>query len=132
VLPLYGHISGVPTMMAMVLARKDLLNKVDTASVRTVMMGSAKSSPQLVRELKEYFTNAEPLVVCGFQTADLRFWTESSLNVWDSRIFHRPIGFHLRRQNFPTDRGKMSLPPRAVSIEGSASLKEVLVPCHHC
>jgi len=58
-------ISGVPTMMAMVLARKDLLNKVDTASVRTVMMGSAKSSPQLLRELREYFPNAEPLVVYG-------------------------------------------------------------------
>ena len=52
-------------MMAMVLARKDLLKKVDTASVRTVMMGSAKSSPQLLTELKQYFPNAEPLVVYG-------------------------------------------------------------------
>src|SRR5438093_10748549 len=58
-------ISGVPTRMAMVLARKDLLKKVDTASVRTVMMGSAKSSPQLLTELKQYFPNAEPLVVYG-------------------------------------------------------------------
>jgi long-chain acyl-CoA synthetase len=58
-------ISGVPTMMAMVLARKDLLNKVDTSSVRTVMMGSAKSSPQLLTELKQHFPNAEPLVVYG-------------------------------------------------------------------
>ena len=58
-------ISGVPTMMAMVLARKDLLNKVDTTSVHTVMMGSAKSSPQLLTELKEHFPNAEPLVVYG-------------------------------------------------------------------
>ena len=58
-------ISGVPTMMSMVIARKDLLNKVDTSSVRTVMMGSAKSSPQLLAELKEHFSNAEPLVVYG-------------------------------------------------------------------
>src|SRR5207247_3946796 len=58
-------ISGVPTMMAMVIARKDLLKKIDTSSVRTVMMGSAKSSPQLLRELQEYFPNAEPLVVYG-------------------------------------------------------------------
>jgi long-chain acyl-CoA synthetase len=58
-------ISGVPTMMAMVLARKELLKKVDTSSVRTVMMGSAKSSPQLLTELKEHFPNAEPLVVYG-------------------------------------------------------------------
>ena len=58
-------ISGVPTMMAMVLARKDLLSKIDTSSVRTVMMGSAKSSPQLLSEVKKHFPNAEALVVYG-------------------------------------------------------------------
>jgi long-chain acyl-CoA synthetase len=58
-------ISGVPTMMAMVIARKDLLSRIDTSSVRTVMMGSAKSSPQLLTELKQHFPNAEPLVVYG-------------------------------------------------------------------
>ena len=42
-------ISGVPTMMAMLLTRKDLLAKIDTASVRTVMMGSAPSSPTAPR-----------------------------------------------------------------------------------
>jgi len=58
-------ISGVPTMIAMVLARKDLLKKADTSSVRTVMMGSAASSPQLLAEIKVHFPNAEPLVVYG-------------------------------------------------------------------
>jgi len=58
-------ISGVPTMMAMLLARKDLLARIDTISVRTVMMGSAPSSPQLLKELREHFPNAEPLVVYG-------------------------------------------------------------------
>lgn len=58
-------ISGVPTMMSMVLARKDLLKTIDTRSVRTIMMGSAPSSPQLLRELNVYFPNAEPLVVYG-------------------------------------------------------------------
>ena len=58
-------ISGVPTMMAMVLTRKDLLEKTDTTSVRTIMMGSAPSSPELLRDLREYFPNAEPLVVYG-------------------------------------------------------------------
>ncbi len=58
-------ISGVPTMMAMVLTRRDLLAKTDTSSVRTVMMGSAPSSPELLRDLREYFPNAEPLVVYG-------------------------------------------------------------------
>ena len=58
-------ISGVPTMMSMVLARRDLLECTDVSSVRTIMMGSAPSSAQLLRELKKYFPNAEPLVVYG-------------------------------------------------------------------
>ena len=58
-------ISGVPTMMSMLLTRRDLLSKIDTSSVRTVMMGSAPSSAQLLRELKTVFPNAEALVVYG-------------------------------------------------------------------
>ena len=58
-------ISGVPTMMSMVLARKDLLAHTDTTSVRTVMMGSAPSSHQLLVQLRSAFPNAEPLVVYG-------------------------------------------------------------------
>jgi len=58
-------ISGVPTMMAMVLTRKDRLAQIDTSSVRTIMMGSAPSSPQLIKELRAHFPNAEPLVVYG-------------------------------------------------------------------
>ncbi len=58
-------ISGVPTMMAMMLTRKDRLATIDTKSVRTIMMGSAPSSPQLIKELRATFPNAEPLVVYG-------------------------------------------------------------------
>ena len=58
-------ISGVPTMMSMMLTRRDLLTKIDTSSVRTVMMGSAPSSAQLLVELKIVFPNAEALVVYG-------------------------------------------------------------------
>jgi long-chain acyl-CoA synthetase len=58
-------ISGVPTMISMVLARRDLLERVDTASVRTVMMGSAPSSAQLLADVRRAFPNAEPLVVYG-------------------------------------------------------------------
>lgn len=58
-------ISGVPTMMAMMLTRKDPLASIDTTSVRTIMMGSAPSSPQLIKELRAHFPNAEPLVVYG-------------------------------------------------------------------
>jgi long-chain acyl-CoA synthetase len=58
-------ISGVPTMISMLLARKELLSKTDTTSVRTVMMGSAPSSPQLLADIRVHFPNAEPLVVYG-------------------------------------------------------------------
>ena len=58
-------ISGVPTMMAMMLTRKDLLAKTDTSSVRTIMMGSALSSPELLEDLRGVFRNARPLVVYG-------------------------------------------------------------------
>ncbi len=58
-------ISGVPTMMAMMLTRKDQLAGIDKTSVRTIMMGSAPSSPQLLKELRAHFPNAEPLVVYG-------------------------------------------------------------------
>jgi acyl-CoA synthetase (AMP-forming)/AMP-acid ligase II len=58
-------ISGVPTMISMLLARSDLMAKTDTASVRTVMMGSAPSSPQLLADIRRHFPNAEPLVVYG-------------------------------------------------------------------
>lgn len=58
-------ISGVPTMMSMVLARQDLLAHTDVSAVRTIMMGSAPTSAQLFRELREHFPNAEPLVVYG-------------------------------------------------------------------
>ncbi len=58
-------VSGVPTMISMLLARGDLMAKTDTASVRTVMMGSAPSSPQLLADIRRHFPNAEPLVVYG-------------------------------------------------------------------
>ncbi len=58
-------ISGVPTMTSMVLARRDLLAQTDVSSVRTVMMGSAPASLQILRDLKKDFPNAEALVVYG-------------------------------------------------------------------
>jgi long-chain acyl-CoA synthetase len=58
-------ISGVPTMISMVLGRRDLLERVDTACVRTVMMGSAPSSAQLLADVRRAFPHAEPLVVYG-------------------------------------------------------------------
>lgn len=58
-------ISGVPTMTSMVLAQKDRLAATDVSSVRTVMMGSAPASRQILDELHHYFPNAEALVVYG-------------------------------------------------------------------
>jgi acyl-CoA synthetase (AMP-forming)/AMP-acid ligase II len=58
-------ISGVPTMMAMLLAQKATLAATDTSSVRTVMMGSAPASPALLAELHAAFPGAEILVNYG-------------------------------------------------------------------
>jgi long-chain acyl-CoA synthetase len=58
-------ISGVPTMTSMVLAKRDRLTATDVSSVRTVMMGSAQASRQILDELHHYFPNAEALVVYG-------------------------------------------------------------------
>lgn len=58
-------ISGVPTMISMVLNSKNLLASTETSSVHTVMMGSAPSSPQLLSAIKEQFPSAEALVVYG-------------------------------------------------------------------
>lgn len=58
-------ISGVPTMMSMVLAQRQRLAATDVTSVRTVMMGSAPASDKLLNEVKQHFPNAEPLVVYG-------------------------------------------------------------------
>ena len=52
-------------MISMVLASKELLTDTETGSVRTVMMGSAPSSPQLLAEIRNHFPNAEALVVYG-------------------------------------------------------------------
>jgi len=52
-------------MMAMMLTRRDQLARFDKTSVRTIMMGSAPASPQLITELQAQFPNAEPLVVYG-------------------------------------------------------------------
>jgi acyl-CoA synthetase (AMP-forming)/AMP-acid ligase II len=58
-------ISGVPTMTSMVLAKKEHLAATDVSTVRTVMMGSAPASRQILDELHQYFPNAEALVVYG-------------------------------------------------------------------
>jgi acyl-CoA synthetase (AMP-forming)/AMP-acid ligase II len=52
-------------MMSMVLAQKERLAATDVSSVRTVMMGSAPASRQLLDEIKRHFPHAEPLVVYG-------------------------------------------------------------------
>jgi acyl-CoA synthetase (AMP-forming)/AMP-acid ligase II len=58
-------ISGVPTMISMILNSKNLLADTETRSVRTVMMGSAPSSSQLLSAIKDQFPSAEALVVYG-------------------------------------------------------------------
>ncbi len=62
-------ISGVPTMMAMVLSHRELLARTDVSSVRTVMMGSAPASRQLLEDLARAFPNAELLLNYGITEA---------------------------------------------------------------
>jgi long-chain acyl-CoA synthetase len=51
-------LTSVPTMLAMVLKRPDLLAATDISSVRTVRMGSAAFTPQLLAEVKRAFPRA--------------------------------------------------------------------------
>jgi acyl-CoA synthetase (AMP-forming)/AMP-acid ligase II/catechol 2,3-dioxygenase-like lactoylglutathione lyase family enzyme len=51
-------LTSVPTMLAMVLKHPDLLAATDLGSVRTVRMGSAAFTPQLLAEVKRAFPRA--------------------------------------------------------------------------
>jgi long-chain acyl-CoA synthetase len=51
-------VTGVPTMMYMMLAERDLIESSDFSAVRTVSMGSAPASDVLLGEISEVFTEA--------------------------------------------------------------------------
>ncbi len=51
-------VTGVPTMMHMMLAERDLIESADFSGVRTISMGSAPASDQLLVEISEAFPNA--------------------------------------------------------------------------
>ena len=52
-------LTGVPTMMAMLLQRRQLLDGVDTSGVRVISMGSAPASDTLLSEIAATFPSAE-------------------------------------------------------------------------
>lgn len=52
-------LTGVPTMMAMLLQRRDLLKDVDTSAVRVISMGSAPASDTLLADISATFPSAE-------------------------------------------------------------------------
>ena len=51
-------VTGVPTMMYMMLAERDLIESSDFSAVRTVSMGSAPASDVLLGEISKTFTKA--------------------------------------------------------------------------
>jgi len=52
-------LTGVPTMMAMLLQRRELLDGVDTSGVRVISMGSAPASDSLLADIGKAFPAAE-------------------------------------------------------------------------
>ena len=51
-------VTGVPTMMYMMLAERDLIESSDFSAVRTISMGSAPASDVLLEEISKAFPNA--------------------------------------------------------------------------
>ncbi|MGO4832931.1 class I adenylate-forming enzyme family protein, partial [Rhizobiaceae sp. 2RAB30] len=61
-------ITAVPTMIAMLLRRKDLVEELDFSKVKLVRVSSAPSSPELIADISRIFANAK--VVNGFGTTE--------------------------------------------------------------
>lgn len=51
--------TGVPTMLYVLMAETDLVESLDLSSVTTVSMGSAPASDRLIERIRETFPNAE-------------------------------------------------------------------------
>lgn len=62
-------LTGVPTMYAMLLERRDLLRVFDTSSVTRLMMGSGTAAPDLVAALQQAFPRAMIGVAYGLTEA---------------------------------------------------------------
>lgn len=61
-------VTAVPTMIAMLLRRRDLLDELDFSRVKLVRVSSAPSSPELIADIGRIFRNAK--VVNGFGTTE--------------------------------------------------------------
>lgn len=61
-------ITAVPTMVAMLLRRKDLVEELDFSKVKLVRVSSAPPSPELIADIGRIFANAK--VVNGFGTTE--------------------------------------------------------------
>jgi len=58
-------LTAVPTMLAMLLQKRELLLSADLSSVRTIRMGSAPVSPSLYQSIRDEFPNAQVSNVYG-------------------------------------------------------------------
>ena len=61
-------ITAVPTMIAMLARRTDLLQELDFSRVKLVRVSSAPATPELMADIRRIFTNAK--VVNGFGTTE--------------------------------------------------------------
>lgn len=61
-------ITAVPTMIAMLARRTDLLEELDFSGVKLVRVSSAPATPELMADIRRIFTNAK--VVNGFGTTE--------------------------------------------------------------
>ena len=62
-------LTGVPTMYAILLERRDLLRRIDTSSVTRLMLGSGAASPDLVDALRQAFPKATIGIAYGLTEA---------------------------------------------------------------
>ncbi|MET9761964.1 class I adenylate-forming enzyme family protein [Streptomyces sp. NPDC006372] len=92
-----SHLSGVPTMFAMLAAHADVLDRLDLSSVRRIGMASAPAATALFRQLGTWFPGAE--IAFGYGT------TESG-----------PIVFRRHPDGRPTPLGSVGTAHPAVDV----------------
>lgn len=58
-------LSGVPTIFAMILQQRDLIEKIDLSGVRLATMGGAPASDELINSVSKILPNAEIISIFG-------------------------------------------------------------------
>jgi len=90
-------LTAVPTMLAMLLQRRELLLATDLSSVRSIRMGSAPVSPGLYQSIRDQFPDAQITNVYGTTEAG-------------------PIGFGPHPNGLETPQGSLGYPHADVQL----------------